>query len=502
MKIRSRFAELETKPLIQYGLLAAITLLAAVLRFYKLGDWSFWIDEIFTINHAQAHFSSLEKLINHIPPKQNWIPVSVIFSAGVINVLGISEWSVRLVSAMIGTLSIPILYFPYRKIFGIQATLIALLLLAISPWHIFWSQNARFYTSLLLLYTLALAALYFGIERNRLRYFILFFVLLYLASSERIFTFFIVPVIAVYLIVSWLLKFEKPPGINLRNIFILSLPIIVGGMIELYSRIANGGSRFFGDFDWFFLYRNDDPIRLLGNISFNLGVPLIVLAIFSGIFLLVKKNHAGLLMLSGAVVPTVILIAANPFIFTKDRYVFVTLFSWVILAAFVVKELFKSTNGLHRWLAVAVLMILFFDAASDSLLYYRVNNGNRRDWKGAFALAQQRGREEDVFVMWWPELGHYYLNQEIIALRDIDPETVIRSGKRFWFVIDSETAWGNKQMKLWIEQNAELVEVKYLRTPDDFYLRLYLYDPARNETKDKSNTESVHILPVSYFDDQ
>ena len=42
----------------------------------------------------------------------------------------------------------------------------------------------------------------------------------------------------------------------------------------------------------------------------------------------------------------------------------------------------------------------------------------------------------------------------------------------------SETAWGNKEMKWWVEQNAQLIEVYYLRTPDDFYLRIYLYDPV------------------------
>ena len=38
---------------LQYWLLAGITLLALILRFYKLGEWSFWIDEIFTVNRAQ-----------------------------------------------------------------------------------------------------------------------------------------------------------------------------------------------------------------------------------------------------------------------------------------------------------------------------------------------------------------------------------------------------------------------------------------------------------------
>jgi hypothetical protein len=117
------------------------------------------------------------------------------------------------------------------------------------------------------------------------------------------------------------------------------------------------------------------------------------------------------------------------------------------------------------------------DAAGGNLLYYRVNNGNRRDWAGAFALIKERGTERDRVVAYWPELGTYYLGQELIFWEDIDPEAVMQSGERFWFVIDSETEWGNKEMKWWVEQNAELIDVRYLRTPDDFSLRIYLYDP-------------------------
>jgi hypothetical protein len=43
-RIEQGFDEGAKNPVYQYGLLAAITLLAAALRFYKLGDWSFWID--------------------------------------------------------------------------------------------------------------------------------------------------------------------------------------------------------------------------------------------------------------------------------------------------------------------------------------------------------------------------------------------------------------------------------------------------------------------------
>ncbi len=109
--------------------------------------------------------------------------------------------------------------------------------------------------------------------------------------------------------------------------------------------------------------------------------------------------------------------------------------------------------------------------------------------KGAFNLVQRRSKEGDRFVSYWPEFGRFYLGQEIIAWENIDPESVVSSGTRFWFVVDSETIWGNRRMKGWVERNAELIDVKYLRTPGDFYLRIYLYDPARDLLPGQTNTE-------------
>ena len=85
-------------PWLPYGLLFLITIFAAGLRFFRLGEWSFWIDEIYTINHASNHFSSLSLILDHIPPDRNWIPLSVILTAQVMNIWGIHELSARFVS--------------------------------------------------------------------------------------------------------------------------------------------------------------------------------------------------------------------------------------------------------------------------------------------------------------------------------------------------------------------------------------------------------------------
>lgn len=479
-RITSSLAELEYKPRYQYLSLGLITLLAAFLRFYKLGEWSFWIDEIYTIGRAQVHYGSLEATIRNIPPGRNWFPLSTMLTAGILHLLGTSEWSARLVSAMIGVISIPVLFYPVKRLFSPGVGLIAALLLAVSPWHIHWSQNARFLTSLMLFYSLALFAFFFGLERDRPGYLLLSIVLLYLATSERLFALFMVPVVVCYLLLLKILRFKIPPGLRPRNLVLLMLPLIAAGILEVHGLLTSGTSRFFGDFGWFLLYRTDDPFKMLSFIAFNMGIPLVCFAFFAGLYLLALKSRAGLLMFIGAVVPVALLLLLNPFIFTKDRYVFVTLLFWIIMGAVGVKEILAQTRDKSRILAVGVLALLLADAAGSSLLYYRVNNGNRRDWAGAFALIKERSREGDRFVAYWPQLGNYYTGQEVIFWEDIDPEALMQTGERFWFVTDSETAWANRELKWWIEQNAELISVGYLRTPDDFSLRIYLYDPARN----------------------
>src|SRR5688572_25541096 len=117
-RIENRVADLSNQSWFIYGLLFLIMLFGAVLRFYKLGEWSFWIDEIYTINHAVAHFSTSQLILDHIPPARNWIPVSVILSAQVFNLWGINEFNARLVAAIIGVLTIPVLYFSVRKVFN------------------------------------------------------------------------------------------------------------------------------------------------------------------------------------------------------------------------------------------------------------------------------------------------------------------------------------------------------------------------------------------------
>jgi hypothetical protein len=476
--VKDKLALLVAKRWMEYVWIVLIMLLAASLRFYKLGAWSFWIDEIFTVNHALRHYGNLQLLLENIPPAGNWIPTSVILTAQILNIFGISEWSARLGPAILGVVSIPILYFPFKKLFSAQVALIAMLLLAMNTWHIEWSQTARFYTSLMLFYTLALVCFFYGIERDRPFYILAFMFLLYMTASERLFGVFIVPVVLSYFLFIKILPFEKPPGLRFRNLLLLLLPVLTAGIVEGLSLLMYGTSRFFADFSWFAQFTIEDPFRLLSFISFDIGVPLVCFALLSGVYLLVNKSRAGLLMFVSAIVPVVLLMALNLIFFTKSRYVFFTLPSWIALGAFGIWEVLRRTKGQVRFLTLGLLLMLFADAGGSNLLYYQINQGNRHNWKGAFSLIYERTQSDDEVVTSWPQWKGFYWHRDIIIWEELEPETVINSGKRFWFILDEETVWGNPKMKKWLDSNAELVDVLYLRRENDYYLRIYLYDPT------------------------
>jgi hypothetical protein len=106
-----------------------------------------------------------------------------------------------------------------------------------------------------------------------------------------------------------------------------------------------------------------------------------------------------------------------------------------------------------------------------------VNEGDRLQWKSAFSTISERAEPGDAVVAFWPEFGSYYFQDEVLPYTDVKPDSILASGKRYWFVLDSETIWINAEVKTWLENNGELIEVWYLRRPENNFLRVYRFDP-------------------------
>jgi 4-amino-4-deoxy-L-arabinose transferase-like glycosyltransferase len=367
-RIEKLFAELEQNTSLQWLLLGIITLLATILRFYKLGEWSFWGDEFITVRRALANLDAGSIVT----------PISLRATGNALSIWGTSEWTARLVAAIAGVISVPVLYFPVKKMFDPAVALIASLFLAVSPWHIYWSQNARFYTLLLLMYSLAMLLFYFGFEQDRPWYLIFAMGFLALAIQERLFAAFLVPVIGGYIVLLKFLSFAEPRGLRVRNLMLLIVPGSIGAAIYALS-----GAKELDPEAWSvaFGFVNNNPLWIVGGVAFYIGIPMIAIGAMSAIHLLAQKNRAALLLSLAAVVPLLSILIVSLFQYAANRYVFVSLTSIIILASVAVKELLWRVPRNSKILASGMLLILFLAPMGENVLYYRYQNGNRDNWK-------------------------------------------------------------------------------------------------------------------------
>ncbi|MEJ0097928.1 MAG: glycosyltransferase family 39 protein [Bauldia sp.] len=131
-------------------LVLAITALAAVLRFHALGEDSLWRDE--ASSWLEAHGSLADILT--ATARDNYPPLHNLLLAVSMHFFGDREWALRLPSAILGVLNVLALYWVGSTVGGRLAGLFAALFLALSPFHVWYSQEARMYTLLALAATL------------------------------------------------------------------------------------------------------------------------------------------------------------------------------------------------------------------------------------------------------------------------------------------------------------------------------------------------------------
>ncbi|MBL7063818.1 MAG: glycosyltransferase family 39 protein [Anaerolineae bacterium] len=138
-------------------LLLAILLLAAVLRFYRLDAQSFWNDEGNSARIAERPLDLiLEGAAGDIHPPGYYLLLHYWRA-----LFGQSEFALRSLSVVAGLVLIIFTYLLGRRLFGAVTGLMAAFLAAISPFAIYYSQEARMYA---LLAALSVASTFFAIR--------------------------------------------------------------------------------------------------------------------------------------------------------------------------------------------------------------------------------------------------------------------------------------------------------------------------------------------------
>jgi len=134
--------------------LAAITLLAALLRLPTLGLQSFWYDEAFTPVHV-LH-PSLSATLHSMVHTENSPPLWYLTAWVDSRILGTGAFALRLPSALAGIATVPVAWGICRELAGRRAANLCALLVAVNPLFVWYSQEARVYGLFILMAALAM----------------------------------------------------------------------------------------------------------------------------------------------------------------------------------------------------------------------------------------------------------------------------------------------------------------------------------------------------------
>jgi uncharacterized membrane protein len=123
-------------------IVGALFVLAAVLRFATIASQSYWTDEALTAYEAQLPFGAMVHVFAHV---ETTPPLYFLLTWTWGHLFGIGETSLRSISTLSGLALVPIAYLAGRELVSRWAGVIAAAFLAVNPFMIWYSQEARAY---------------------------------------------------------------------------------------------------------------------------------------------------------------------------------------------------------------------------------------------------------------------------------------------------------------------------------------------------------------------
>ena len=138
------------------SVVAGLTALAAVLRFAALGEQSYWYDEFATVQVVQP---PLGQAVDAYLNTESTPPLYYALAWPWVQLLGPGEFALRSLSALFGTLTVPVVFLAGKRLVSARAGIAAAALVAVNPTLLWYSQEARAYALLVLVAAVTLLAL-------------------------------------------------------------------------------------------------------------------------------------------------------------------------------------------------------------------------------------------------------------------------------------------------------------------------------------------------------
>jgi mannosyltransferase len=415
--------------------LALILLLALWVRLRDLGRHSLWFDEAVT---AWIASKPVPELIATVDYWERTPPLHYLLVRAATLVLGDSERAARLPSVIAGVGSVWLVFLIGRRLFDWRAGAAAALLLAVSPYQVLYSQEARAYA---LMECLALASCCLFLrsleESARWRTRVGFSVVTALMLYAHLYSAFVIVAQNVYYAALWIARAR--PGLRPGR-----WALMQAGVVALFAPwlpTTYFWTRSVAATFWVERFTADEITRTWWAFVGS-GPALMAVGVLAVIGAASARNRRGwafcaLMAATPVVAPVVISLIKSP-MFT-NRYGIVASPWLSLLAGAGIVALRWRAVQLVALLCVSLLPVLRIDPPPENL----ARDDARHDWRGAGRFLEQSLQPGDYVAI--NAGGAILAYQRYVARRDVEVEgfanatlpvpATRRPGSRVWLVL-------------------------------------------------------------------
>ncbi len=494
-----------------WGALLAITLVAFLLRAPHLDTQSLWRDEVDVIHLANELLSRppvSETKTLPIPLVRRLVqtgyngPFYIFLMRGWLSLVGDGDFVLRYLSLCCGVLAVPLSYRAGKRMVGLPAAVMAALLVAISPYLIWYSQDAKMYAMVTALILLGLTCLLEALATGQLRWWAGFVLFVSLSLYVHILSALMIPVyVAAFILVRPLPAREWRRGLVAFGLLTLPyLPLLIW-QLPLVVDSYDTGHPFY-------------PIDRMFSLLFNLyarGVAMVgswvvvagfVFAILGGLFASISESRRSksvnkrlpapggsrwrLFLLIWLLLPILLvyLISLRAPVF-EPRYLIYITPAFYLLTGLGIVALSRQS-----WIAAGLALVTVL---SFSLLgvWVQATRSIKSDFRAAAGYISIH-RQNNVPIMFqMPYVRHtfdYYFDGEYVALEgpwtnggeseaDVEDSMgrLLEAYPEIWLVASESWLWDSRDLtRTWLDQHARLMESASFTLVDVYHYDLQM----------------------------
>jgi mannosyltransferase len=443
-------------------ILLSVSLIGFFLRFYNLGYNSLWLDEASTLTFAVKSLPEIWQATTSgefNPPLFYWVEHMML-------VFGNSEIILRFIPALLGFLTIPLIYLAGREFIDRNVGIIAATAFAFSPFLVYYSQEARAYSMMLFFVTFSMVFYFRALKSNDGKDWALFGILSALAFWSHFYALVIIGALVLYALYELIPKIRSNlsaarPAVTAGILFgIICLPLILV-TVQLFA-LRTASAPTFG------IQGPDLIIATFAQISGSEIAMYILFVLFlAGIVqaFLLDKNK-GVFIISVTVLAFVISGFLSYRIPMQPRYLIFMSIVYFITISLSYRLLYTRLSS--RGIVYGFLALMVIINAPTLIGYY--SGYSKEDWRGLSGQIQQLTRPGDQIVLvpgyLYQPFDYYYSNKthgtiELYADNEKSLESIYSANPNttIYYVVtgDINSADPTGGAVSWLEKNTKFI---------------------------------------------